>query len=114
MTSSSTGEEIARSVAAASVGRRLVTHGRISQLHVTRTRDPNDFPPTLSYAVECALDDGTGVVWLLFPGRRHAPGIEIGTAIGAEGVVRARDGQMVIEDPFYRLEDTEGRGPENS
>lgn len=58
----------------------------------------------LDYSVECALDDGTGVVWLIFPGKREVPGVEIGTMLGAEGVVQERDGQLVIEDPFYRLE----------
>jgi len=55
--------------------------------------------PTL----ECIVQDGTGSIAVVFLGRRHVPGIEVGARIVAEGVVGEYHGRPAILNPDYEL-----------
>jgi hypothetical protein len=57
---------------------------------------------TRSY--RCDLDDGTGVVSLLFSGRARVPGVDIGSRCYVEGTSQLEDGRLVLWNPVYRLE----------
>jgi hypothetical protein len=52
----------------------------------------------------CELDDGTGVVSLVFSGRARVPGLDIGARCYVEGTSRIEDGRLVLWNPIYRLE----------
>ncbi len=52
----------------------------------------------------CGLDDGTGVVSLLFSGRARVPGMEVGARCYVEGTSQLEDGRLVLWNPIYRLE----------
>ncbi|HET9092004.1 MAG TPA: OB-fold nucleic acid binding domain-containing protein, partial [Acidimicrobiales bacterium] len=53
--------------------------------------------------LECTLVDGTGAVNVVFVGRRHVPGIEVGTVLVVEGMVGRYDGRLAITNPSYRF-----------
>lgn len=54
-------------------------------------------------ALEAELYDGTGVVNLVWLGRRRIAGIEPGRKLRAEGLVSVQDGRKVIFNPRYEL-----------
>jgi hypothetical protein len=54
-------------------------------------------------ALEAELDDGSGVITLVWLGRRRIAGIEPGRSIGVEGRIGAHDGVRVVYNPRYEL-----------
>lgn len=78
-------------------GGQLVTiSGRLRTVVYT----PRTTLPTL----EADLYDGTGVVTLVWLGRRHIAGIEPGRTLSVRGRLALRDGQKVIYNPYYELD----------
>jgi len=59
-----------------------------------------------SPSYHCVLDDGTGVLGLLFLGRRSVPGLVVGTRCTVEGTARMAADRLVVWNPLYRLEPT--------
>jgi hypothetical protein len=57
-----------------------------------------------SRSYRCDLDDGTGVVGLLFSGRARVAGLDIGSRCYVEGTSQLEDGRLVLWNPVYRLE----------
>lgn len=60
---------------------------------------PRGGVPTL----EGDLDDGTGIVTLVWLGRRHIVGIEPGRALTVSGRIGLHDGRRVLYNPRYEL-----------
>jgi hypothetical protein len=54
-------------------------------------------------ALEAELDDGSGVVTIVWLGRRRIAGIEPGRAISVEGRIGAHEGTRVMYNPRYEL-----------
>jgi len=53
--------------------------------------------------LECTLVDGTGAITVVFLGRRHVPGIDLGTHMVVEGTVGQHGGRLAILNPVYEL-----------
>ena len=69
--------------------------GRVRSIRV----QPRADVPTL----ECILDDGTGGLSVVFLGRRHVPGIRLGTTLTVDGRVGAHHGRLAILNPDYEI-----------
>ncbi len=54
-------------------------------------------------ALEAELNDGTGVITVVWLGRRRIAGIEPGRAIEVEGRIGAHDGVRIMYNPRYLL-----------
>ena len=54
-------------------------------------------------ALEAELNDGSGVITIVWLGRRRIAGIEPGRAIEVEGRIGAHDGTRVMYNPRYQL-----------
>ncbi|GAA2248726.1 hypothetical protein GCM10010401_23120 [Rarobacter faecitabidus] len=54
-------------------------------------------------SLEVQLDDGTGMVRLVWLGRRRIPGIEAGRELKVRGFVNRSDSLMTIYNPRYEL-----------
>ena len=54
-------------------------------------------------ALEAELNDGSGVITVVWLGRRRIAGIEPGRAIEVEGRIGAYDGVRVMYNPRYQL-----------
>ena len=54
-------------------------------------------------ALEAELSDGTGVVTVIWLGRRRISGIEPGRAIRVQGRIGTSEGHRVIFNPRYEL-----------
>nr|WP_230487341.1 OB-fold nucleic acid binding domain-containing protein [Nocardioides anomalus] len=54
-------------------------------------------------ALEAELNDGSGVITVVWLGRRRIAGIEPGRAIEIEGRIGAHDGMRVMYNPRYSL-----------
>ena len=54
-------------------------------------------------ALEAELNDGTGVVTVVWLGRRRIAGIDPGRSISIEGRIGAHDGLRVMYNPRYEL-----------
>ena len=54
-------------------------------------------------ALEAELNDGTGVITVVWLGRRRIAGIEPGRSIEVEGRIGAYDGVRVMYNPRYQL-----------
>jgi hypothetical protein len=54
-------------------------------------------------ALEAELDDGSGVLTVVWLGRRRIAGIEPGRAISVEGRIGAHEGTRVMYNPRYEL-----------
>jgi hypothetical protein len=54
-------------------------------------------------ALEAELNDGSGVITVLWLGRRRIAGIEPGRSIEVEGRIGAHDGMRVMYNPRYEL-----------
>ncbi len=54
-------------------------------------------------ALEAELNDGSGVITIVWLGRRRIAGIEPGRAIEVEGRIGAHDGIRVMYNPRYEL-----------
>ncbi len=52
------------------------------------------------------MSDGSGSIGVVFLGRRHIPGVEIGARLTAEGIAGEHRGRLVLLNPEYEL-----RGP---
>lgn len=61
-------------------------------------------PRTNLPTLEADLYDGSGVVTLVWLGRRHIAGIEPGRQLRARGRLAIRDDRKVIYNPHYELE----------
>lgn len=53
--------------------------------------------------LECTVVDDTAGVVVVFLGRRHVPGIELGTRLVVEGMVGDHRGRLAILNPDYEL-----------
>lgn len=67
-------------------------------LHTVSLRPRGGVP-----ALEADLGDGTGVVTLLWLGRRRIAGIEAGRSLSAHGRIGVQDGRRVMYNPRYEL-----------
>lgn len=54
------------------------------------------------------LEDATGGILLVFPGKRRVPGIDPGRILSAEGTVGDLDGHIAIMNPTYEFLSAEG------
>lgn len=54
-------------------------------------------------ALEADLDDGTGVLTLVWLGRRRITGVEPGRSVSAEGRIGRQAGAAVMYNPRYEL-----------
>jgi len=54
-------------------------------------------------ALEAELNDGSGVITVVWLGRRRIAGIEPGRAIEVEGRIGAHDGVRILYNPRYQL-----------
>ncbi|WP_101524251.1 OB-fold nucleic acid binding domain-containing protein [Nocardioides houyundeii] len=54
-------------------------------------------------ALEADLDDGTGVVTIVWLGRRRIAGIEPGRAMSVAGRIGLHDGRRIMYNPRYEL-----------
>ncbi|MGH3319223.1 MAG: OB-fold nucleic acid binding domain-containing protein [Streptosporangiaceae bacterium] len=54
-------------------------------------------------AVEAELYDGSGVIDIVWLGRRRIAGIEAGRMLCARGIVTVQDGRKVMFNPRYEL-----------
>jgi RecG-like helicase len=53
--------------------------------------------------LECEVADGTGILLLVFQGRRRIPGIAVGALLVAEGMVGSWSRRLAILNPDYEL-----------
>lgn len=65
----------------------------------TVTIHPREGHPTL----EVELRDGSGVVTLVWLGRRRIPGIDPGRSVKVSGRISCHDGRNVLYNPRYEL-----------
>jgi hypothetical protein len=79
-------------------GRRATVSGRLRTVVYT----PRTNLPTL----EAELFDGSGMITLVWLGRRRIVGIEPGRVLTATGRIALRGDRKVIYNPFYELEST--------
>jgi hypothetical protein len=70
-------------------------HGRVQAVRVE--------PLAGSPSVECTLEDDTGAVSVVFFGRRHIEGIQIGATLTATGMAIEHKGRLAIVNPEYEL-----------
>ena len=75
---------------------QVCIHGRVQALRVE--------PLAGSPSMECTVEDDTGGVTVVFFGRRHIDGIEIGSALTATGMAIEHRGRLAIVNPVYELE----------
>src|SRR6195952_1510878 len=54
-------------------------------------------------ALEAELNDGSGVITIVWLGRRRIAGIQPGRALEVEGRIGAHDGQRIMYNPKYDL-----------
>jgi hypothetical protein len=74
---------------------RVRVHGRVQAVRV----EPMAGSPTM----ECTLVDETGGVSIVFFGRRHIDGVEIGAVLTATGMAIEHRGRLAIVNPLYEL-----------
>lgn len=74
---------------------RIRVRGRVRSVRVA----PQSDVPTL----ELVLDDGTGVISIVFLGRRQLAGVSIGTHMEALGTVGLHKARLAILNPEYRI-----------
>jgi RecG-like helicase len=67
-------------------------------LHTVTLRPRGGVP-----ALEAELDDGTGVITLVWLGRRRIVGVGPGRRIAVEGRIGRQDGHRVLYNPRYEL-----------
>jgi RecG-like helicase len=54
-------------------------------------------------SLEVDMYDGSGTVTLVFLGRKHIPGIQVGRTVKADGMITSHDGRTTIFNPRYEL-----------
>ena len=74
---------------------QVCIHGRVQALRVE--------PLAGSPSLECTIADETGSVSLVFFGRRHIEGVEIGTSVTATGMAIEHRNRLAIVNPVYEL-----------
>jgi hypothetical protein len=74
---------------------QVCVHGRVQAVRIQ--------PLAGSPSLECTVADDTGTVSLVFFGRRHIDGVEIGAAITATGMAIDHNGRLAIVNPVYEL-----------
>ena len=74
---------------------RVTIEGRVQTVRVQ--------PVAGTYAFECVIEDRTGVISIIFPGRKQVAGIEVGTRLRAEGLAGEHNGRLTIYNPVYTL-----------
>lgn len=79
-------------------GQEVVVLGRLR----TVGSSPKESTPSL----EAELFDGTEGITLVWLGRRRISGIETGRTLKARGRIAVRDGQKVLFNPYYELQNT--------
>ena len=79
-------------------GQEAVVLGRLRAVESS----PKESTPTL----EAELFDGTEGITLVWLGRRRISGIETGRTLKARGRIAVRDGQKVLYNPYYELQNT--------
>ena len=94
------GREGATPIAACPERRRCRVAGTLR----TVTLRPRGGAPSL----EAELYDGSGVVDLIWLGRRKIAGIDPGRAVCAEGLISVQDGRKVMFNPRYELRPADG------
>jgi RecG-like helicase len=78
---------------------RFRQHAKVGgRVHTQRVR-----PWSGIGTLECTLVDGTGAITVVFLGRRHVPGIDLGTHMVVEGTVGQHGGRLAILNPIYEL-----------
>lgn len=77
-------------------GAIVTVTGRVSAVVYT----PSEHVPTL----EADLFDGSGVISLVWLGRRRIAGVEPGRRLTARGRVGVHDGRLAIYNPWYELQ----------
>jgi hypothetical protein len=60
-------------------------------------------PTAGTHAFECVVEDATGAMSIIFPGRSHVAGIEVGTRLRAQGLAGEHKGRLTIYNPVYTL-----------
>jgi hypothetical protein len=56
-----------------------------------------------STTLECVVEDDTGAMSIVFTGRRHIGGLEVGTRLRAQGMAAEHRGRLAILNPAYAL-----------
>jgi amino acid transporter len=74
---------------------QVCVEGRVQALRIE--------PLAGSPSLECTLVDETGGVSLVFFGRRHIDGVDIGTTMRATGMAIEHRGRLAIVNPVYEL-----------
>jgi amino acid transporter len=74
---------------------QVCIHGRVQAVRIE--------PLAGSPSLECTIVDETGAVSLVFFGRRHIEGVEIGANITATGMAIDHKGRLAIVNPVYEL-----------
>ncbi len=75
-------------------------HVRVrGRVHAVRVQ-----PLAGSPSLECTIVDETGGVAVVFFGRRHIDGVEIGTTVVVEGMAIEHHGRLAIVNPLYELQ----------
>jgi len=75
--------------------RRVAVQGRVTTLRVRPTGG--------GALLECVLEDDTGALTLVFHGRRHIGGVELGSRLRAEGTIAVHRGTLGMFNPIYTL-----------
>jgi hypothetical protein len=88
---------LAGAVPIAEVGarRRVCVAGRVRSL---RIQPWGDAP-----ALVATVTDGTGRIDVVFLGRRHVPGVTLGSRLAVRGMVGVHHGRLAVLDPDYDL-----------
>jgi RecG-like helicase len=76
-------------------GSKAVVEGRVLSVEIR--------PVQQNCVFECTIDDGTGVLTVMFYGRTGIPGLGPGTRLRLEGKVSVRAGGRVMTNPAYEL-----------
>jgi amino acid transporter len=73
----------------------VCVHGRVQAVRIQ--------PLAGSPSLECTIADDTGTVSLVFFGRRHIDGLDIGATVTATGMAIEHNGRLAIVNPVYEL-----------
>jgi len=76
-------------------GSKAVIEGRVRSVEIR--------PVEQNCVFECTIDDGTGLLTVLFYGRTGIPGLGPGTRLRLDGKVSVRAGGRVMTNPAYEL-----------
>jgi RecG-like helicase len=95
-------QEGAHTVATCGARERVILRGTIRTVtHPIESEYPR---------LEADLDDGSGVVTLVWMGRRQVSGIQAGTILRVEGRLSTHQGRLALYNPRYELVQVPGPG----